>query len=80
MINTHLIGHLSKNYTNGNDKLISGDLLIELAFERIKEKNMYERFFSPLYNTNSDNRNCDILAIMIVVVNMLKFNSNIFGR
>jgi len=25
---------------NGNDKLISGDLLIELAFERIKEKNM----------------------------------------
>ena len=40
MINTHLIGQLSKNYTNGNDKLISGDLLIELAFERIKEKNM----------------------------------------
>ena len=39
-INTHLIGQLSKNYTNGNDKLISGDLLIELAFERIKEKNM----------------------------------------
>lgn len=39
-INTHLIGQLSKNFTNGNDKLISGDLLIELAFERIKEKNM----------------------------------------
>lgn len=39
-INTHLIGQLSKNYTNGNDKLISGDLLIELTFERIKEKNM----------------------------------------
>ncbi|MBC6013362.1 hypothetical protein H8911_11810 [Holdemanella sp. L34] len=38
--NTQLIGQLSKNYTNGNDKLISGDLLIELAFERIKEKNM----------------------------------------
>lgn len=30
-----------KNFANGNDKLISGDLLIELAFERIKEKNMW---------------------------------------
>lgn len=39
-INTHLIGQLAKNFTNGNDKLISGDLLIELAFERIKERNM----------------------------------------
>lgn len=40
-INTHLIGQLSKNFANSNDKLISGDLLIELAFERIKEKNMW---------------------------------------
>lgn len=39
-INTHLIGQLSKNFSNNNDKLISGDLLIELAFERIKERNM----------------------------------------
>lgn len=39
-INTHLIGQLSKNFSHGNDKLISGDLLIELAFERIKERNM----------------------------------------
>lgn len=32
-----LIGQLSKNYSNGNDALISGDELIELAFESIKE-------------------------------------------
>lgn len=40
-IYAHLIDQLSKNFANGNDKLISGDLLIELAFERIKEKNMW---------------------------------------
>ncbi len=48
--NTQLIGQLSKNYTNGNDKLISGDLLIELAFERIKEKNMLSP--SPVIHTD----------------------------
>lgn len=32
-----LLGQLSKNYYNGNDKLITGDILINLAFSRIIE-------------------------------------------
>lgn len=32
-----LIGQLGKNYNNGYDKLISGDILLKLAFDKIKE-------------------------------------------
>lgn len=36
-INSILIGQLSKNYTNGNNKYITGDILINLAFSRVIE-------------------------------------------
>ena len=36
-IKTLLIGQLSKNYTNGNDQYITGDILMGLIFQRIKE-------------------------------------------
>lgn len=35
-IKTLLIGQLSKNYYQGNDRLITGDVLMGLIFERIK--------------------------------------------
>lgn len=40
-IKTCLIGQLSKNYTNNNDKLITGEILLELAFDRIRENNVF---------------------------------------
>lgn len=36
-IDSILLGQLSKNYHDGNDKYITGDVLINLAFERIAE-------------------------------------------
>ncbi len=36
-IKTLLIGQLSKNYTDGNNQYITGDILMGLIFERIKE-------------------------------------------
>ena len=36
-IKTLLIGQLSKNYKNGNNQYITGNLLMRLVFERIKE-------------------------------------------
>lgn len=36
-INTILIGQLSKNFKNGNNKYITGKLLMNLVFARIKE-------------------------------------------
>ena len=36
-LKTLLIGQLSKNYKNGYNKLISGDILMKVVFERIKE-------------------------------------------
>ncbi len=39
-IKTLLIGQLAKNYKNGSDKYITGDLLMRLVFERIKEIHM----------------------------------------
>lgn len=39
VLKTYLIGQLSKNFKDGNDRHISGELLLELAFERIRENN-----------------------------------------
>lgn len=39
-VKTLLIGQLSKNYKNGNDQYITGDILMGLIFERIKEIHM----------------------------------------
>lgn len=39
VLKTYLIGQLSKNFKDGNDHYISGELLLELAFERIRENN-----------------------------------------
>lgn len=39
-IKTLLIGQLAKNYTNGYNKYITGDLLLSLAFARIKQIHM----------------------------------------
>lgn len=36
-IKTLLIGQLSKNYKNNNDRYITGEILLELAFERIRK-------------------------------------------
>ena len=36
-IKSILIGQLSKNYTDGNDKLITGGILMSLIFEQIKK-------------------------------------------
>ena len=36
-ISLPLIGQIGKNYTNNFNKLISGDLLLKLAFDKIKE-------------------------------------------
>lgn len=36
-IDSILLGQLSKNFYNGNDKYISGDVLINLAFKRVVE-------------------------------------------
>lgn len=39
-IKSYLIGQLSKNYRNGNDRYITGELLLELVFDRIRQNNM----------------------------------------
>lgn len=39
-IKSYLIGQLSKNYKDGHDKLITGEILLELAFERIRQNNV----------------------------------------
>ena len=35
-VNAILIGQLSKNYVNGNDKYITGELLMSLIMEHVK--------------------------------------------
>ena len=39
-IKTLLIGQLSKNYNNGNDQYITGEILLELAFDRIRKNDV----------------------------------------
>lgn len=39
-IKTLLVGQLAKNYTNNHNRNITGDLLMRLVFERIKEIHM----------------------------------------
>lgn len=36
-IKTYLIGQLTKNFHDGNRDLITGEMLLELAFQRIRE-------------------------------------------
>lgn len=39
-IKSYLIGQLSKNYSNNNDRYITGEILLELAFDRIRKNNV----------------------------------------
>ncbi|MEG0693342.1 MAG: hypothetical protein RR444_09720 [Oscillospiraceae bacterium] len=38
-VKTYLIGQLSKNYKDNNNRFITGEILLELAFDRIRKNN-----------------------------------------
>lgn len=52
-VKTLLVGQLAKNYAEGNDKYISGDLLMKYVFYKIKE--VHRMFPSVVTHIDCDN-------------------------